>query len=344
MQSTLDKEMRKTAALEQEKSINATELTRIGADFAQLDKELKELTFAFENKQRELDELRVQAGDDARKLSVELCSAQQQTNLMILEVKKYEGLHKFMDLERDLIMKAQKDAAGMNPAITALDIEQAESRQQELQGQIEVISEKWQKKLGKVREQAEEVLNQTELKEFQTRIAILSRELDDKNKEIEQISIEHKKVEETIDRTMDLEIDLKDQTQEIDELNKRYKKALSDKVSTYDELLNAVKMLADRNSTYMNNEIEVAKLTNLTSISKKELEQKEKIHQELKESIDSHDEAAKLAAQSDTQIASKQQKVEELSNELYEKDKMIEQLKTLLSVRQAQEQKMQQEL
>mgnify|MGYP001626773127 CR=1 FL=1 len=31
----------------------------------------------------------------------------------------------------------------MNPAITALDIEQAESRQQELQGQIEVISEKW---------------------------------------------------------------------------------------------------------------------------------------------------------------------------------------------------------
>jgi predicted RNase H-like nuclease (RuvC/YqgF family) len=184
-----------------------------------------------------------------------------------------------------------------------------------------------------VREQAEEVLNQTELKEFQTRIAILSRELDDKNKEIEQISIERKKVEETIDRTMDLEVDLKDQTDEIDVLNSRYRKALKDKVSTYEELLNAVKMLAERNSTYMNNEIEIAKLTNLTSISKKELEQKEKIHQELKESIDNHDEAAKLAASSDVQIASKQQKVEELSNDLYEKDKMIEQLKTLLSVR-----------
>jgi hypothetical protein len=47
----------------------------LGAEFSQLDKELKDLTFAFENKQRELDELRVQAGDDARKLSVELCSA-----------------------------------------------------------------------------------------------------------------------------------------------------------------------------------------------------------------------------------------------------------------------------
>lgn len=163
----------------------------------------------------------------------------------------------------------------------------------------------------------------------------MNRELDDKNKEIEQIEIERKKVEDTIDKTMEQDIDLKNDTEEIDVLNKRYRRALRDKVTTYDELLNAVKMLAERNSTYMSNEIEVAKLTNLTSISKKELEQKEKIHQELKESIYNHDEAAKLAAQSDTQIANKQQKVEELSNELYEKDKMIEQLKTLLGVRVA---------
>ena len=53
-------------------------------------------------------------------------------------------------------------------------------------------------------------MNQTELKEFQTRIAILNRELEDKQKEIEQISQEKKRIEETIDRTMDLEIDLKD--------------------------------------------------------------------------------------------------------------------------------------
>ena len=88
-------------------------------------------------------------------------------------------------------------------------------------------------------------------------------------------------------------------------LNNRYRRALKDKVSTYEELMNAVKMLAERNSTYMNNEIEIAKLTNLTSITKKELDQKEKIHQELKESIDNHDEAAKMAAQSDTQISAK---------------------------------------
>jgi len=71
---------------------------------------------------------------------------------------------------------------------------------------------------------------------------------------------------------MDLEIDLKDQTEEIDVLNNRYRRALKDKVTVYDELLNAVRMLADRNAQYMTNEIDISKLVNLTSITKKELE------------------------------------------------------------------------
>ena len=145
----------------------------MGAEFAILSKELNDLTFAFEEKQRELDVLRVQAGKDAHMLSIELCSAQKETNILVLEVKKYEGLHRFMDLERDLIMKAQADARGLNPAISSQDIEQAEYRQQELEGQIMEITEAWQQKLREVREEAEQHLNQTEIKEFQTRIAIL---------------------------------------------------------------------------------------------------------------------------------------------------------------------------
>lgn len=109
---------------------------------------------------------------------------------------------------------------------------------------------------------------------------------------------------------MDLELDLKDQTDEIDKMNDRYRRALKSKVSVYDELMKAVTMLADRNAEYMSNEIKISKLTNLTSVTKKELEQKEKIHQELKENIDNHDDAAKIAAQSDRQVASKQSKVE----------------------------------
>ena len=128
MSTQLDREKRITDTLENEKRLNDEELQRLGHEYGELKGELDGLTNAFENKQSELDELRKQAGDDARKLSIELCQAQKETNVLVLEVKKYEGLHKFMDLERDLIMKAQKDARGLNPAISNQDVEDAEDR------------------------------------------------------------------------------------------------------------------------------------------------------------------------------------------------------------------------
>ena len=93
---------------------------------------------------------------------------------------------------------------------------------------------------------------------------------------------------------MDLEIDLKDQTEEIDVLNNRYRKALKDKVSVYDELMKAVTMLADRNAEFMSNEIEICRLSNLSSITKKELEQKENIHSDLKATLANHENGTKL--------------------------------------------------
>jgi len=77
-------------------------------------------------------------------------------------------------------------------------------------------------------------------------------------------------------------------------LNNRYRKALKDKVSVYDELMKAVTMLADRNAEFMSNEIEICRLSNLSSITKKELEQKEKIHSDLKAALANHENGAKL--------------------------------------------------
>lgn len=44
-------------------------------------------------------------------------------------------------------------------------------------------------------------------------------------------------IEETVDRTLNLEIDLKDQTEEIALLNTRYTKALKDKIAVYDQMV-----------------------------------------------------------------------------------------------------------
>lgn len=45
-----------------------------------------------------------------------------------------------MDLERDLILKAQEDAKNLNPAISSQDIEEAEERQQQLEEHIGEIT------------------------------------------------------------------------------------------------------------------------------------------------------------------------------------------------------------
>ena len=135
------------------------------------------------------------------------------------------------------------------------------------------------------------------------------KELDDKNKEIEVVSDQRKQIEDTVDKALNVEIDLRDQTEEIDVLNNRYRRALKDKVSVYDELVKAVKQLTDRNSTFMRNEIEICRLTNLSSITKKELEQKEKMAQELEEKINSHEKGKKMRAAADTQIKQKHEKI-----------------------------------
>lgn len=141
----------------------------------------------------------------------------------------------------------------------------------------------WQMKLEEVRSSAERTLNEQELKEFKTRIAILMNELNDKNRQIEQITVDRKEIEETLDRAFgDQSIDIKDQTEEIAQLNDRYARALAEKVGVYEELVKSVKDLTDRNATFMRNEVELCRLKNVTSITKKELEQKEKSTQELK--------------------------------------------------------------
>ena len=74
----------------------------------------------------------------------------------------------------------------------------------------------------------------------------------------------------------------------------------------------------------MRNEIEICRLTNLASVTKKELEQKEKMAQEIEEKILQHKKGKNVRAQADTQIKQKQDKIQNLSNDLFEKDKMIE--------------------
>lgn len=53
-------------------------------------------------------------------------------------------------------------------------------------------------------------MGEDEVKEFKTRIAVLLQELDVKNTEIHRVNEEKRAIEETVDRALNIEIDLKD--------------------------------------------------------------------------------------------------------------------------------------
>jgi hypothetical protein len=49
-----------------------------------------------------------------------------------MELKKYEGLAGFMQLEKDLILQAMEDAKGIDPGLAARGVEKAEARRNQI--------------------------------------------------------------------------------------------------------------------------------------------------------------------------------------------------------------------
>lgn len=138
--------------------------------------------------------------------------------------------------------------------------------------EISTLNKEWFGKLEKIRDETERVLTENEMKEFRSRIAILAAELNDKNQQIENINKDKQELERVADKAMSMGMQISDQTDEIAELNEKYKAALREKVDVYDELIESLKELVNRNSRYMKNEIEICKLINETAVLKRELE------------------------------------------------------------------------
>ena len=59
-----------------------------------------------------------------------------------------------MDLEREIILQAQQDAEGFDPAISTQRVARSESRKNRLEQEIAEMQQMWQEKLAEVREES----------------------------------------------------------------------------------------------------------------------------------------------------------------------------------------------
>lgn len=70
-------------------------------------------------------------------------------------------------------------------------------------------------------------------------------------------------------------------------LNNKYRDALSDKVIYYQQLVEALKQLVERQTQFVKNEVEICQITNETKVIRLELSQKELFMAELSKGKDS---------------------------------------------------------
>jgi hypothetical protein len=84
---------------------------------------------------------------------------------------------------------------------------------------------------------------------------------------------------------MSMGMQISDQSAEIERLNKKYKRAIKDKVAIYSEFSESIKELMQRNTRFLLNEVEAGRITNEASIIKRELEQRERNIEEVLKQI-----------------------------------------------------------
>lgn len=141
----------------------------------------------------------------------------------------------------------------------------------------------WATTIDEIQSQTEQFMSENEMKEFKARINVLVRELNDKNRMIEIVAKEKKELEATEKKVGNLGLEIGDHQQEIDELNGRYQVALKEKVDVYEELVESLKELTQRHSKYLKNEVSLTEMQNMCNILKKQLEQKEKINEDIRQ-------------------------------------------------------------
>ena len=206
----LEKERMVTESLQHQVDLNNNELGLLQEQFRKHKQDLDEMNYSHDQKLKELEQIRVRANEEIKKISVELGMAQSEINVLILESQKYESQLEFLAAEREMILKAQLEAEEIDPYFQQADLQEAESKRIKIEQEITSLNKEWFGSLEKIREETERVLTENEMREFRSRIAILAAELNDKNQQIESINKDKQEMEQVADKAMAMGMQISD--------------------------------------------------------------------------------------------------------------------------------------
>ena len=92
--------------LGREIDVNQKELDDLKTEFEYYKRQLDEMNEQYENKLKELEEIRIRANADIKQLSNDYSQVQNEINVVLLELYKYDTQVEFLMNEREMIMQA----------------------------------------------------------------------------------------------------------------------------------------------------------------------------------------------------------------------------------------------
>ena len=295
------------SALQKNINDNENEIKRLNNEIERLSKDIEQL------KRRNEEGIRTLEGDRG-KSEGELVDVKKKTADVQHECAKLRILIEKTRNEIDFL-NSEKDKAkgqGYQKKIDAFSktINDSERKAKNLKDELGALNNDWKVKIDKSSKLASSIVRDGESGQTSKRINMLSKELNAKNKELDDLNSKKNAMEREIaDDGGVLDDKIQRQRDQLDELNRKYLSALEEKNMLFAELSDQAKKLLAYNDTIQKNAEEIAIAKQEIEFLKKEIEQK-----------------GKLVGDLENEVEHRRTLVVELRDEIAEKNRIIDEL------------------
>jgi len=295
------------SVLQKEINDNENEIKRLNNEIERLSKDIEQLKKRNEEGIRTLEGDRGKSESDLVELKKKTADAQHECAKLRILIEKTRNEIDYLNSEKD---KAK--GQGYQKKLDAFNttINESEKKAKVLKDELGALNSEWRDKVARSSKLASSIVREGEGDETAKRINMLTKELNKKNKELEEL----KSMKTTFERELAddggaLDDKIQRQRDQLDELNRKYLSALEEKNMIFAELSDQAKKLLAYNDQIQKNAEEIAIARQEIEFLKKELEQK-----------------GKLVGDLEYEIEQRRNLIMELRDEIAEKNKIIDEL------------------
>ena len=254
---------------------NENEISRLNNEIGKLSKDIELLKKRNEDGIRTLEGDRFKNEGDMVDLKKKAADAEHECNKLKILIEKTRNELDYLNSEKD---KAK--GTGINKKVDEFNncIYESEKKTKNLKDELGNLNSEWKDRITQSSKLASSIPLQIDAADTTKRINMLTKELSNKNRELEDLRSQKTIWErELADDGSTLDDKIQRQRDELDDLNRKYLSTLEEKNNIYEELSDQAKKLLAYNDTIQKNAEQIAIQKQEIEFLKKELEQKAKL-------------------------------------------------------------------